>query len=124
MFSVFLVPHVLGGTRVQMYQEMASRHRVRASSLSIIKTATVPAKLCKRDNVKQFHDSKISFPITHKLARCCPYIHGSSGCSDELHACTPQVVGVCALSQTQVSPQSHWPPSSLLSAQLSLHSGI
>ena len=59
---------------VQMYQEMASRHRVRASSISIIKTATVPAKLCKRDNVKQFHDSKISFPITHKLVRCvlCP----------------------------------------------------
>lgn len=59
--------------RVQMYQEMASRHRVRASSLSIIKTATVPAKLCKRDNVKQFHDSKISFPLTHKLARCLPH---------------------------------------------------
>lgn len=53
-----------------MYQEMASRHRVRASSISIIKTATVPAALCKRDNVKQFHDSKISFPVTHKLARC------------------------------------------------------
>jgi hypothetical protein len=52
-----------------MYQEMASRHRVRASSVSIIKTATVPAALCKRDNVKQFHDSKISFPVTHKLAR-------------------------------------------------------
>jgi large subunit ribosomal protein L18Ae len=59
----------LNGAVEQMYQEMASRHRVRASSVSIIKTATVPAALCKRDNVKQFHDSKISFPVTHKLAR-------------------------------------------------------
>lgn len=60
---------MLWGVMSQMYQEMASRHRVRASSVSIIKTATVPAALCKRDNVKQFHDSKISFPVTHKLAR-------------------------------------------------------
>lgn len=51
-------------------QEMASRHRVRFSSLSIIKTATVPAALCKRDGTKQFHNSKISFPVTQKLARC------------------------------------------------------
>ncbi len=51
-------------------QEMASRHRVRYSSLSIIKTATVPPALCKRDGTKQFHNSKISFPLTQKLARC------------------------------------------------------
>ena len=60
-----------------MYQEMASRHRVRASSISIIKNTTpapVPGALCKRDNVTQSHDSKISFPVTHKLAR---YVHCS-----------------------------------------------
>ena len=49
---------------------MASRHRVRYSSLSIIKTATVPPALCKRDGTKQFHNSKIAFPVTQKLARC------------------------------------------------------
>lgn len=55
-------------------QEMASRHRVRYSSLSIIKTATVPAALCKRDGTKQFHNSKIAFPVTQKLARCAPML--------------------------------------------------
>ena len=62
---------------------MASRHRVRFSSLSIIKTATVPAALCKRDGTKQFHDSKISFPVTQKLARYGPrYVNHPS---DVLH---------------------------------------
>lgn len=59
-------------------QEMASRHRVRYSSLSIIKTATVPAALCKRDGTKQFHDSKIAFPVTQKLARCVPSLKPSA----------------------------------------------
>ena len=49
---------------------MASRHRVRAPCLQIIKTATVPAALTKRVNVKQFHDSKIKFPLTRRIARC------------------------------------------------------
>ncbi len=53
-------------------QEMASRHRVRAPCLQIIKTATVPAAMTKRVNVKQFHDSKIQFPLTRRLARCGP----------------------------------------------------
>jgi len=48
---------------------MGSRHRVRSSCIQIIKTATVPAALCKREATKQFHDSKIRFPLTHKLAR-------------------------------------------------------
>jgi large subunit ribosomal protein L18Ae len=48
---------------------MGSRHRVRLPQIQIIKTATVPASACKRANVMQFHDSKIKFPITHKLAR-------------------------------------------------------
>ena len=48
---------------------MASRHRVRAPCLQIIKTATVPAALTKRVNIKQFHDSNISFPLTRRMAR-------------------------------------------------------
>ena len=55
-----------------LLQEMASRHRVRAPCLQIIKTATVPAAMTKRVNVKQFHDSKIQFPLTRRLARCVP----------------------------------------------------
>ena len=48
---------------------MGGRHRVRFPCIQIIKTATVPAAMCKRDNIKQFHNSKIKFPLVHKLAR-------------------------------------------------------
>ncbi|MCO5546887.1 hypothetical protein L7F22_000324 [Adiantum nelumboides] len=59
----------LNGAVEQMYDEMASRHRVRAPCIQIIKTATVPAKLCKRENTKQFHDSKIKFPLIFRKIR-------------------------------------------------------
>ena len=59
----------LNGAVAQMYQEMASRHRVRFAQVQIIKTATVDYHACKRDNTKQFHNESIKFPITHKLAR-------------------------------------------------------
>lgn len=59
----------LNGAIAQMYQEMASRHRVRFAEVQIIKTATVDYHSCKRDNTKQFHNEKIKFPITHKLVR-------------------------------------------------------
>lgn len=53
----------------QMYTEMASRHRVCHHCIQIIKTATVPAKLCKRESTKQFHNSKIKFPLVFKKVR-------------------------------------------------------
>ncbi|KAJ0233654.1 hypothetical protein HA466_0280070 [Hirschfeldia incana] len=53
----------------QMYTEMASRHRVRFPCIQIIKTATVPAALCKRESKKQFHDSKIKFPSVFRPGR-------------------------------------------------------
>ncbi|KAE8722957.1 60S ribosomal protein L18a [Hibiscus syriacus] len=59
----------LNGAVEQMYTEMASRHRVRFPCIQIIKTATIPAKLCKRDNTKQFHNSKIKFPLVVKKVR-------------------------------------------------------
>ncbi|XP_027368571.1 aspartyl protease family protein 2-like [Abrus precatorius] len=59
----------LNGAVEQMYNEMASRHRVRHPCIQIIKTATVPAKLCKRESTKQFHDSKIKFPLMFKKVR-------------------------------------------------------
>ena len=51
-------------------QEMGSRHRARAPVIQIIKTATVPAAMCKRDSVKQFHDSNIRFPLPRRSIRC------------------------------------------------------
>jgi ribosomal protein L20A (L18A) len=43
----------LNGAVGQLYQEMASRHRVRQPCIQIIKTATVPASACKRPNTQQ-----------------------------------------------------------------------
>ncbi|KAK9808494.1 hypothetical protein WJX73_000888 [Symbiochloris irregularis] len=60
---------ILNGAVEQLYQEMGSRHRARAPVIQIIKTATVPAAMCKRDNTKQFHDSKIKFPLTRRVLR-------------------------------------------------------
>ncbi|TYJ11217.1 hypothetical protein E1A91_A11G260400v1 [Gossypium mustelinum] len=37
---------------VEQYTEMASCHRVRFLCIKIIKTTTIPAKLCKRDSTK------------------------------------------------------------------------
>ncbi|XP_058101115.1 large ribosomal subunit protein eL20 isoform X2 [Magnolia sinica] len=59
----------LNGAVEQMYDEMASRHRVRSPCIQIIKTATIPDTLCKRENTKQFHDSKIKFPLVFKKVR-------------------------------------------------------
>ncbi|KAJ9523027.1 hypothetical protein QJQ45_023805 [Haematococcus lacustris] len=59
----------LNGAVGQLYQEMASRHRVRFPCIQIIKTATVPAAACKRANTQQFLNSKISFPLTRKVVR-------------------------------------------------------
>jgi len=59
----------LNGAVEAMYNEMASRHRVRSPCIQIIKTATIPAKLCKRESTKQFHNSKIKFPLVYKKVR-------------------------------------------------------
>ncbi|CAH8355619.1 unnamed protein product [Eruca vesicaria subsp. sativa] len=49
----------LNGAVEQMYTEVASRHR----------TATVPAKLCKRESTIHFHNSKIKFPLVFRKVR-------------------------------------------------------
>lgn len=53
--------------------------------IQIIKTARVPAALCKRDSVKQFHDSKIRFPLTRRSIRC---VHWLTACRDHATAMT------------------------------------
>ena len=52
-----------------MYNDMAGRHRARNKSIQIIRTATVAAKDCKRVSSTQFHDSKIRFPLAHRVMR-------------------------------------------------------
>ncbi|CAN0334121.1 unnamed protein product, partial [Phaeothamnion confervicola] len=60
---------MLTGAVDQMYSEMAGRHRCRPRSIQIIRTGIVAAKDTKRPNIKQFQDSKIKFPLTHRLPR-------------------------------------------------------
>ncbi|EFJ31458.1 hypothetical protein SELMODRAFT_227198 [Selaginella moellendorffii] len=59
----------LNGAVEQMYDEMASRHRVRFPCIQIIKTASVPDSACKRENTKQFHSSEIKFPLMNRKIR-------------------------------------------------------
>ncbi|KAL5013342.1 hypothetical protein ScPMuIL_007612 [Solemya velum] len=57
------------GAVTQCYRDMGARHRARASSIQIIRVEEVAANKCRRPNVKQFHDSKIRFPLTHRIQR-------------------------------------------------------
>ncbi|KYQ93939.1 S60 ribosomal protein L18a [Tieghemostelium lacteum] len=57
------------GAIAQMYDEMASRHSAREKSIHIIDIKEIPAKLCRRANTTQFHDSQIKFPLTHRIPR-------------------------------------------------------
>jgi large subunit ribosomal protein L18Ae len=77
----------LVGAVEQMYSEMAGRHRARFGSIHITDTCIVPAGIkaankynpeedgdvapvgVKRPHVKQFLDSKIRFPLPHRIPR-------------------------------------------------------
>lgn len=52
-----------------LYNDMAGRHRARKQSIQIIRTASVKAADCKRPATKQFHDSKLKFPLPHRVIR-------------------------------------------------------
>merc|ERR1711971_332049 len=45
------------------YRDMGARHRARPGSIQIMKVAEVHSSKCKRKHIKQFHDSKIKFPM-------------------------------------------------------------
>jgi len=68
MYKEFRDTHVTGAV-AQLYQEMASRHRTRARSIQIISVNEIDSSKCRRSNVTNFHDSKIAFPLTHRVAR-------------------------------------------------------
>ncbi|XP_033645124.1 60S ribosomal protein L18a-like [Asterias rubens] len=57
------------GAVTQCYRDMGARHRARASCIQIMKVETVSAKKCRRPNIKQFHNSKIKFPLPHRTQR-------------------------------------------------------
>merc|ERR1712193_444300 len=57
------------GAFSQLYMDMAGRHRVRARSVQIMDVKEVAAKDCKRPYITEFHDSRIRFPLPHRVQR-------------------------------------------------------
>ncbi|KAK3103163.1 hypothetical protein FSP39_016936, partial [Pinctada imbricata] len=57
------------GAVTQCYRDMGARHRARASTIQIIRVQEVEPAKCRRANIKQFHDNKIRFPLTHRIHR-------------------------------------------------------
>ncbi|KAE8615432.1 hypothetical protein XENTR_v10008517 [Xenopus tropicalis] len=53
----------------QCYRDMGARHRARAHAIQIMKVEVIPASKCRRPAIKQFHDSKIKFPLPHRVLR-------------------------------------------------------
>jgi len=51
------------------YRDMGARHRARADSIQIIRVEEIPANKCRRAHIKQFHDSKIKFPLPVRFDR-------------------------------------------------------
>lgn len=48
---------------------MGARHRARADSIQIIRVEEIAANKCRRAHIKQFHDSKIKFPLPVRFDR-------------------------------------------------------
>jgi len=53
----------------QCYRDMGARHRARADSVQIIRVEAIDANKCRRPHMKQFHDSKIKFPLPVRFDR-------------------------------------------------------
>ena len=52
-----------------LYNDMAGRHRDRNKSIQIIRTAVVKSKDVKRAGTLQFVNSKLKFPLPHRILR-------------------------------------------------------
>ncbi|KAL0275997.1 UNVERIFIED_CONTAM: hypothetical protein PYX00_003685 [Menopon gallinae] len=57
----------VAGAVTLCYRDMGARHRARAHSIQIIKVEEVKAANCRRPHIKQFHDSRIKFPLPKRI---------------------------------------------------------
>lgn len=57
------------GAITQCYRDMAARHRARAHSIQIIKVQEISPGQCRRPHTQQFHNSKIKFPLPHRVMK-------------------------------------------------------
>lgn len=51
------------------YQDLASRHRARFSSIHIIRVAELKTSEIRRPYIKQLIDGKLKFPLPHRVSR-------------------------------------------------------
>merc|ERR1712001_761323 len=59
----------VGGAITQCYRDMGARHRARAHAIQIIRCEAVAAGKTRRPLVQQMHDSKIKFPLPHRIGK-------------------------------------------------------
>ncbi|PIO61837.1 ribosomal L18ae protein [Teladorsagia circumcincta] len=59
----------VAGAVTQAYRDMGARHRAQADRIHILKVQAVKAADTKRAGVKMFHDSKIRFPLPHRVSK-------------------------------------------------------
>jgi large subunit ribosomal protein L18Ae len=57
------------GAVEHLLSDMGGRHRTTYRRLQIMEVKSIPAKACRRTGVKQFHNSKIKFPLPHRVDR-------------------------------------------------------
>ncbi|VDM49104.1 unnamed protein product [Toxocara canis] len=61
--------NTVAGAITQCYRDMGARHRAQADRIQIIKVQVIKASDCKRAPIKQFHNSKIRFPLPHRISK-------------------------------------------------------
>ena len=57
----------INGAVSQMYAEMAGRHRAKPGAIQIINTTILKPAECRRDHMKEMHNSKMKFPVIRKM---------------------------------------------------------
>uniref|UniRef100_A0A8R1HKY6 60S ribosomal protein L18a n=1 Tax=Caenorhabditis japonica TaxID=281687 RepID=A0A8R1HKY6_CAEJA len=61
--------NTVAGAVTQCYRDMGARHRAQADRIHILKVQTIKAEDTKRAGIKMFHDSKIRFPLPHRVTK-------------------------------------------------------
>uniref|UniRef100_A0A0N5A8D2 60S ribosomal protein L18a n=1 Tax=Syphacia muris TaxID=451379 RepID=A0A0N5A8D2_9BILA len=59
----------IAGAVTQCYRDMGARHRAQADRIQIIEVKPIKASDCKRAAIKQFHNSKLRFPLPHRITK-------------------------------------------------------
>eukprot|EP01017_Pseudomicrothorax_dubius_P001255 TRINITY_DN0_c4061_g1_i2.p1 TRINITY_DN0_c4061_g1~~TRINITY_DN0_c4061_g1_i2.p1 ORF type:complete len:187 (-),score=53.89 TRINITY_DN0_c4061_g1_i2:20-580(-) len=60
----------LNGAIGQLYTDMSGRHRAPHATIEIVRTAIInKASEIRRDNIRQFYNSRIKFPLLRKILR-------------------------------------------------------